>query len=52
MKNLEKNILIRGQHGFGDKGKVLIGINDMITCLNIWLVCISDWQVMANFENS
>ena len=49
---LEKIILIRGQHGFGDKGKVLIGINDMITCLNIWLVCISDWQVMANFKNS
>ena len=49
---LEKIILIRGQHGFGDKGKVLLGINDLITCLNIWLVCISDWQVMANFENS
>ena len=52
MKNLEKNILIRGQHGFGDKRQVLLSINVLNTCFNIWLVCITNWQVMANFGNS
>ena len=52
IKILEKIILIRGQNGFGVKGQVLLGINDLNACLNIWLVFITDWQVTANLENS
>ena len=45
-------ILIRDQDGFGDKGQVLLGINVLNTFLVIFLVCITEWQNTANFENS
>ena len=45
-------ILIRDQDGFGDKGQVLLGINVLNKCLDIWLVYITEWQNTANFESS
>ena len=51
VKILEKIILIKGQDGFGYKGQFLLGTDVLNTCLNIWLVCITDWQNTANFEN-